>query len=188
MSKDDEKMKGVTISALLEENRVFPPPAAFKAQALIKDEEVYQAASKDREAFWAERARKLDWYQEWDKVLEWNPPHAKWFVGGKLNASYNCLDRHVKTSFKNKAAIIWEGEPGEQRTLTYWDLYRDVNKFANVLDSRLYTFSIDQGPVVHSDWYTENKSMWREKHPWRVCYEDDATGYYQSVNGLLYFQ
>ena len=80
-----------------------------------------------------QQARKLDWFKPWDKVLEWNPPHAKWFVGGKLNVSYNCLDRHIKNGLRNKAAIIWEGEPGEQRTLTYWDLYREINKFANVL-------------------------------------------------------
>jgi len=135
MAGESEKGKEPTISTLLEEKRVFPPPAAFRAQSLVKDEEVYRAASRDREAFWAEQARKLDWFQEWDKVLEWDPPDAKWFVGGKLNASYNCLDRHVKTSRRNKAAIIWEGEPGEQRTLTYWDLYRDVNKFANALKS-----------------------------------------------------
>ncbi|MFQ6111121.1 MAG: acetate--CoA ligase [Nitrospinota bacterium] len=133
MAKGNKKTEEATVSILLEEDRVFPPPASFKAQALVRDESVYEAANRDRDAFWAEQARKLDWYKEWDKVLEWNPPDAKWFVGGKLNASYNCLDRHMKTSVRNKAAIIWEGEPGDQRTLTYWDLYRDVNKFANVL-------------------------------------------------------
>ncbi len=133
MAKGNKKTGDATVSALLEEDRIFPPPASFKAKALVRDEAVYEAANRDRDAFWGEQARKLDWYREWDKVLEWNPPDAKWFVGGKLNASHNCLDRHMKTSVRNKAAIIWEGEPGEQRTLTYWDLYRDVNKFANAL-------------------------------------------------------
>jgi len=121
------------ISDLLEEKRVFPPSASFTAQAHIKDESIYQKAKQDREAFWAEQARRLHWFKEWEKVLEWDPPFARWFVGGKLNASYNCLDRHIVTPYRNKAAIIWEGEPGEQRTLTYWDLYREVNKFAAVL-------------------------------------------------------
>jgi acetyl-CoA synthetase len=94
---------------------------------------VYEKAKKDPEGFWAEAARSLDWFKPWDKVLEWNPPIAKWFTGGKLNVSYNCLDRHVKTWRRNKAALIWEGEPGEERVLTYADLYREVNKFANVM-------------------------------------------------------
>ena len=126
-----------TIDALLKENRVFPPSKAFASQALIKGQELYEEAKRDREAFWAKAAEKLHWIKKWDKVLEWNPPFAKWFVGGKLNASINCLDRHIKTNLRNKAAIIWEGEPGEQRTLTYWDLYRDVNKFANVMKKNL---------------------------------------------------
>ncbi|MFH1738584.1 MAG: acetate--CoA ligase [bacterium] len=135
MSKSDVPVKDITVDALLEEKRSFAPPADFKTRALVQDEEIYHKANKDREAFWAECAKNLEWYQEWDKVLEWNPPDVKWFVGGKLNASYNCLDRHVKTSLRNKAAIIWEAETGEQRTFTYWDLYRDVNKFANSLKS-----------------------------------------------------
>ncbi|MDE0033159.1 MAG: acetate--CoA ligase, partial [Deltaproteobacteria bacterium] len=85
------------------------------------------------EGFWAEQAQQLDWFKTWDKVLEWDCPWAKWFIGGKLNVSYNCLDRHVKTARKNKAAIIWEGEPGDERVLTYRDVWREVNKFANVL-------------------------------------------------------
>ncbi len=129
------KNGGSTVEALLEEKRVFSPSKAFRAQALIKDPSIYKIAAEDPEAFWAQQARRLDWFQEWEQVLEWNPPHAKWFSGGKLNASYNCLDRHIKTSRRNKAALIWEGEPGEERTLTYWDLYRDVNKFANALKS-----------------------------------------------------
>ena len=94
---------------------------------------MYERAKKDPEGFWAEAARSLDWFKPWDKVLEWNPPIAKWFIGGKLNVSYNCLDRHMKTWRRNKAALIWEGEPGEERVLTYADLYREVNKFANVM-------------------------------------------------------
>ncbi len=78
-------------------------------------------------------AGALEWSRPWDKVLEWTPPHAKWFVGGKLNASVNCVDRHIRTARRNKAALIFEGEPGDRRTLTYWDLYVEVNKFANVL-------------------------------------------------------
>jgi acetyl-CoA synthetase len=88
---------------------------------------------KDPESFWADAARELDWFKPWDKVLEWDCPWAKWYTGGKINASYNCLDRHVKGGRKNKAAIIWEGEPGDERVLTYRDVWREVNKFANVL-------------------------------------------------------
>jgi acetyl-CoA synthetase len=90
-------------------------------------------AERDPERFWAEMAGALEWSRPWDKVLEWTPPHAKWFVGGKLNASVNCLDRHIRSARRNKAALIFEGEPGDRRTLTYWDLYVEVNKFANVL-------------------------------------------------------
>ena len=92
-------------------------------------------AAKDPEAFWAGFAKELEWIKPWSKVLEWNPPDAKWFVGGKLNVSANCLDRHVRTARRNKAAFIWEGEPGDRRTLTYFDLYRQVCQFANVLKS-----------------------------------------------------
>ena len=111
----------------------FEPNVALREQANISDPGVYERAKKDPEGFWAEAARSLDWFKPWDKVLEWNPPIAKWFIGGKLNVSYNCLDRHVKTWRRNKAALIWEGEPGEERVLTYADLYREVNKFANVM-------------------------------------------------------
>ena len=122
-----------TIDVLLEEGRTFKPSKEFKAQANISDPDIYHKAAADPEKFWAGFASELDWFQKWNKVLEWNPPYAKWFVGGKLNASYNCVDRHVKNGLRNKAAIIWEGEPGEKRTLTYWDLYRQVNKFANAM-------------------------------------------------------
>ena len=121
------------IEGLLQEKRVFEPGEDFKANANIHDTDIYEKAAADREAFWAEQAERLYWFKKWDKVLEWTPPFAEWFVGGKLNAAYNCVDRHVHTWRKNKAAIIWEGEPGDQRVLTYMDLYREVNKFANVL-------------------------------------------------------
>jgi len=123
------------IDALLIENRRFPPPDHWKQTANISDPGVYARAASDPEGFWSEFARELEWIRPWDQVLRWQPPHAQWFVGGKLNASANCLDRHVRTARRNKAAIIWEGEPGDRRTLTYWDLYRQVGRFANVLKS-----------------------------------------------------
>jgi len=122
-----------TIDALLQENRRFPPSPEFTANANVRDPSVYQRAHDDPEGFWAEAANRLDWFQRWDKVLEWDAPWAKWFVGGQLNASYNAVDRHNKTWRRNKAAIIWEGEPGDSRVLTYRDLYREVNQFAAVL-------------------------------------------------------
>lgn len=120
------------IEVLLKEQRVFAPPAGFKRRANIRSKDIYKKA-KDSVAFWEEFAREIHWIKKWNEVLEWTPPYAKWFVGGKLNVSFNCLDRHISTFRKNKAAIIWEGELGESRVLTYWDLYREVNKFANVL-------------------------------------------------------
>ncbi len=123
-----------TVKALLVENRVFPPRAEFKGQVDIKDAAIYAEAAKDREAFWAGCAAKLDWFKKWDTVLEWEAPFAKWFVGGKLNASYNCLDRHIKNGLGQKTAIIWEAESeGEQRILSYDDVYTAVNKMANCL-------------------------------------------------------
>jgi len=98
-------------------------------------EKISKQALAEPEKFWAEQARGLSWSKEWDRVLDWQPPFAKWFVGGQLNASVNCLDRHIKTDTKNKAAIIWEGESGETRTLSYFQLYHQVNRFANVLKS-----------------------------------------------------
>jgi acetyl-CoA synthetase len=129
-------MEPTAIEALLQEQRVFPPPEAFARQANMNDPSIYEEAARDYEAFWAKWAGELlDWYEKWHTILEWNPPYAKWFVGGKLNACYNCVDRHVKTWRRNKAAIIWEGEPGEERVLTYGDLHREVQKFANGLKS-----------------------------------------------------
>jgi acetyl-CoA synthetase len=123
------------ISALLQEDRRFPPSADFRAKANISDPKIYESAARDPEAFWAGFAAELEWMRPWDRVLEWKPPHARWFDGGKLNVSVNCVDRHLRTVRRNKAAIIWEGEPGDRRTLTYWDLFREVSKFANVLKS-----------------------------------------------------
>ncbi len=123
------------IDTLLDERRTFPPPAVFRRAALVQDAAVYERASRDREAYWAEWARQLEWIRPWDRVLEWRPPHAQWFLGGRLNASVNCLDRHVRGGRADRVALIWEGEPGDVRRLTYGGLYEDVNRFANVLKS-----------------------------------------------------
>ncbi len=128
-----------SIESILNEHRLFPPPAEFAEQAHIKSfeeyEKLYAEAAADPAAFWAKQAESLDWFKKWDSVLEWNEPFAKWFVGGKINISYNCLDRHLTTWRKNKAAIIWEGETGEIKTITYLQLQREVARFANVLKS-----------------------------------------------------
>jgi acetyl-CoA synthetase len=131
-------MSESTIESILQEKRLFNPPAAFSQQAHIKSleeyEQLYQRAEADPEKFWAELAQKeLYWFEKWDKVLDWQPPFAKWFVNGKINISYNCLDRHLTTWRRNKAALIWEGEPGDSRTLTYAQLHREVCQFANAL-------------------------------------------------------
>ncbi len=126
-----------TIESVLNESRLFPPPEAFKAQAHINGmeeyERLYAEAEADPESYWAKHAESLHWFQKWDQVLEWNLPFAKWFVGGKTNVAYNCLDRHLTSWRRNKAAIIWEGEPGDTRTLTYQQLHTEVCRFANVL-------------------------------------------------------
>jgi acetyl-CoA synthetase len=125
------------IESTLKEVRVFPPPESFAQAAHVKSlgeyRGLYEASLRDPEGFWAQHAETLRWSRKWDRVLEWNPPFAKWFSGGTLNISENCLDRHVSTWRKNKAAIIWEGEPGETRTLTYQELLRETGRFANVL-------------------------------------------------------
>jgi len=121
------------ISALLSEGRVFPPSDEWRAGARANDPDVYARAAADPERFWAAFAAELDWIEPWTRVLDWQPPHAKWFVGGRINASANCLDRHVRGARRNKAALIWEGEPGDRRTFTYFDLHREVCQFANVL-------------------------------------------------------
>ena len=119
------------LDTLLSEQRRFPPAPEFAAQAQA-GQSLY-AAGSDWKAFWEEQARSLEWISPWTDVLEWDPPHARWFVNGKLNASANCLDRHLSSARRNKAALIWEGEPGEQRVLTYWDLAREVGRCANAL-------------------------------------------------------
>lgn len=128
------------ITSVLKESRQFPPTKEFASQAHIKSlaeyEKLWQQGQDDPEGFWAKRAERLHWFKRWDKVLEWNEPHAKWFVGGKINACYNCVDRHLTNGRKNKAAIIWEGEPGDSRILRYQDLHREVCTFANVLKSQ----------------------------------------------------
>jgi acetyl-CoA synthetase len=124
------------IEAVLKEERVFQPSEAFRQAARIRRLEDYEALYRESleepEKFWSRVASELHWFKPWDKVLEWNPPNARWFIGGQLNLSYNCLDRHLATR-GNKAAIIFEGEPGDSRILTYQQLHREVSKFANVL-------------------------------------------------------
>ena len=126
-----------TIESILNESRLFPPSTEFTAQAHVSGmeeyERLYAEAEADPESYWAKHAESLHWFQKWDTVLEWNLPFAKWFVGGTTNVAYNCLDRHLSTWRRNKAAIIWEGEPGDTRTLTYQQLHTEVCKFANVL-------------------------------------------------------
>lgn len=127
----------------LEEKRVFQPSLEFAKNAHVNDPAIYQTA-EDRLAFWEERASTLIWFKKWDTVLDWAPPHAKWFAGGKINASFNCLDRHFAGLRKDKAAIIFEGELGDTQILTYAELYHEVCKFANVLKSK----GVKKGDVV----------------------------------------
>jgi acetyl-CoA synthetase len=131
-------MSQPTIESILQEKRLFSPSPEFSAKAQIKSldeyQQLYDKAKADPQTFWADLAEsELHWFQKWDTVLDWQPPFAKWFVGGKINISYNCLDRHLTTWRRNKAALIWEGEPGDSRTLTYAQLHREVCQFANVL-------------------------------------------------------
>ena len=129
----------IDIESTLKENRVFKPAKSFSEKAHIKSmaeyERLYRKSLRDPQKFWAEIAGELHWFKKWKRVLEWKIPFAKWFLGGRTNLSYNCLDRHLGGYRKNKAALIWEGEPGEIRTLTYQQLHREVCKFANVLKS-----------------------------------------------------
>ena len=142
-------MSQPTIESILQENRLFPPSAEFSQNARIKSLEEYQQlydkAKADPQKFWADLAeQELDWFQKWDTVLDWQPPFAKWFVGGKINISYNCLDRHLTTWRRNKAALIWEGEPGDSRTFTYAQLHREVCQFANALKQ----LGVQKGDVI----------------------------------------
>ncbi|HET9727718.1 MAG TPA: AMP-binding protein, partial [Gemmatimonadales bacterium] len=132
MTSELDSLLANQLSTLLSEQRRFPPDPAFAAAANTSHV-LYETATRDREGFWAEQARALDWMRPWDRVLEWTLPHAKWFVGGRLNAAANCLDRHLAGPIRNKAAILWEGEPGDRRTLTYWELAREVRRAANGL-------------------------------------------------------
>ncbi len=121
------------IEALLKEGRKFPPPKSFAKAARVRSAAIYREARRDPVRFWERQAKELRWLKPWRKALEWKLPYAKWFIGGKLNVSDNCLDRHVEGPRRNKAAIIWEGEPGDSRVLTYRDLWREVNRFAAAL-------------------------------------------------------
>ena len=132
MSDDRENV----FQDLLDEEREFPPPEDFAAGAIVADDRLYVQAAESAEGYWEEQARELRWMRPWDDVLQWEPPHARWFVGGQLNITDNCLDRHLETDRANKAAIIWEGETGDERTLTYRQLHREVCRFANVLKDR----------------------------------------------------
>ena len=125
-----------TIEGLLAERRVFEPQEAFRSQAVVGDPAVYERAATDYEGFWAEQASRLVWSRPWDRVVDWDPPWVKWFVGGKLNVSHNCLDRHVEDGGGEKVAYYWEGEPGDRRTITYRDLLDDVCRLANGLRLR----------------------------------------------------
>ncbi|AIE74180.1 MULTISPECIES: acetate--CoA ligase [unclassified Synechocystis] len=129
-----------TIESILQEERLFNPPTEFSERAYVRSgreyEQLYSRAASNPEKFWGELAeQELHWFKKWDRVLDWQPPFAKWFVGGQLNISHNCLDRHLTTWRRNKAAIIWEGEPGDSRVITYGELHREVCQFANALKS-----------------------------------------------------
>ena len=121
------------IEVLLDEQRSYPPPEGFRKAARFHDESIYREAARDPEAFWAAEAAKLEWSRPWNRVLDWKPPFARWFVGGKLNASVNCLDRHLARGGAERPAILWEGEPGDRKTLSYGELHREVCRFANAL-------------------------------------------------------
>lgn len=114
-------------------HKTIHPSKSFAMKANLRDKKIYEKARKNPKTFWTQAAHKLCWFKKWEKVLEWKAPNAKWFVGGKLNVSYNCLDRFLNTPIQNKAALLWEGEDGNQRTLTYRQLYYEVCKFANAL-------------------------------------------------------
>src|SRR4051794_7619103 len=132
------------LGALLEQER-FEPPEEFAEQAVVTDPGIFERADQDPEGFWSEQADALHWDQRWDQVLDWsNPPFAKWFVGGRLNVAYNCVDRHVEAGNGDRVAFHWRGEEGEERDITYADLHRDVQRFANALKDR----GIGAGDVV----------------------------------------
>ncbi|MDP9727180.1 acetate--CoA ligase [Alicyclobacillus tolerans] len=123
------------LDTLLQEQRLFEPSQSFRQQANFSDPSIYDRASENPEEYWAEQATYLDWFEPYESVCEWDPPHAKWFVNGKLNAAYNCVDRHVRKGKKNKVAIFWEGEPGDSRAITYGMLQKEVDVAARMLQS-----------------------------------------------------
>src|SRR5690554_41034 len=129
-----------SIQSVLQESRTFAPPESFRARAHLKDlaefQAMYRRSLDDPEGFWGEAARMLHWFEPWRKVLEWNEPHAQWFVGGKTNLAYNCLDLQIERGHANKVAFFWEGEPGDKRAITYGQLLEEVSRFANVLRSK----------------------------------------------------
>jgi acetyl-CoA synthetase len=129
----EQENQPAAIEALFLEDRKIPPPDEFKADALVTDTALYDEADEDWQGFWARQALALDWYDEWDTILDWQLPFAKWFIGGTLNVSYNCLDRHVAAGRGDRVAFYWEGEPGDTRTITYAGMLDEVQKFANVL-------------------------------------------------------
>ncbi len=123
------------LEALLQEERLFPPPESFRRRANLSDPSIYKRAAGDRLKFWAGLAAELHWFKPWDRILDWNLPLAQWFVGGQTNIAFNCLDRHLSGPRRDKTALLWEGEPGDQRKLTYAELHREVCRFANSLKS-----------------------------------------------------
>ena len=128
MDKEVER----TIEALLQERRLFEPPESFVDKANANDRSIYAEAERDPDAWWAEQAERLDWFEHWDQVLKWDPPHHQWFVGGKLNVAHNCLDRHLGST-ADRVSFHWIGEPGEKRSITYRELHEEVCRLANVL-------------------------------------------------------
>ena len=121
------------IAALLDESRRFAPSAAWRAHAIVNDPDVYARAAADPESFWAGFAAELEWMRPWERVMRFEPPRHAWFEGGQLNACVNCVDRHVHGDRRNKAALLWVGEDGEEQAYTYGRLYREVNRFGNAL-------------------------------------------------------
>jgi acetyl-CoA synthetase len=146
--REEGMADGATLEAQLGElldQELFPPPKDFSEEAVVSDQAIYERAEADPEGFWAEQAEALHWHEKWDQVLDWsNPPFAKWFVGGKLNVAYNCVDRHVEDGLGDRVAFYWHGEEGEEREITYADLHRDVQRFANALKDH----GIGKGDVV----------------------------------------
>jgi len=170
-----------TIADLLQEDRQFPPTDAFRAQANAATGDVYARAERDPEGFWEGFARELEWFTPWTQVLDWKPPHAKWFVGGTLNASVNCVDRHVRGPRRNKAAIIWEGEPGDRQVLTYWELAREVSRGPVRWRSRQLAETLSLPPTNHlacGGFHSNTRSQgriqsraraWSAQYPSRSC-------------------